>query len=46
MRKRFKETTKFGGRSHAIVDVVQAGSYTRELFESKAQVRGLTLDNG
>ena len=42
MRKRFKETTKFGGRSHAIVDVVQAGSYTRELFESKAQVRGLT----
>ncbi|MDA5020286.1 hypothetical protein ABFO97_02570 [Acinetobacter baumannii] len=43
MRKRFKETTKFGVRSHAIVDAVQAGSYTRELFESKAQAMGLSI---
>lgn len=43
MRKRFKETTKFGVCSHAIVDAVQAGSYTRELFESKAQAMGLSI---
>jgi NAD(P)-dependent dehydrogenase (short-subunit alcohol dehydrogenase family) len=31
-------------RSHAIVDAVQAGSYTREIFEPKAQAMGLSVD--
>ena len=31
-------------RSHAIVDAVEAGSYTREVFEPKAQALGLTID--
>jgi NAD(P)-dependent dehydrogenase (short-subunit alcohol dehydrogenase family) len=31
-------------RSHAIVDAVQAGSYTREVFEPKAQAMGVTVE--
>lgn len=31
-------------RSHAIVDAVQAGSYTAAIFEPKAQAMGLTVD--
>jgi NAD(P)-dependent dehydrogenase (short-subunit alcohol dehydrogenase family) len=30
-------------RSHAIADAIQAGSYTRELFETKALAMGLTV---
>jgi len=33
-----------GVRSHAIIDAVHAGSYTRELFETKAKAMGLTID--
>lgn len=38
-----KNIRVLGVRSHAIVDAVQAGSYTRELFESKAQAMGLSI---
>lgn len=31
-------------RSHAIVDAVQAGSYTGEIFAAKAQEMGLSID--
>ena len=31
-------------RSHAIVDAVEAGSYTREVFEPKAKEMGLTVE--
>jgi len=31
-------------RSHAIVDAVQAGSYTGQIFAPKAQAMGLTVD--
>ncbi|RJT22107.1 SDR family NAD(P)-dependent oxidoreductase [Buttiauxella izardii] len=31
-------------RSHAIADAVQAGSYTREIFEPKAQAMGITVE--
>jgi len=31
-------------RSHAIVDAVQAGSHTREVFAAKAQAAGLTVE--
>lgn len=33
-----------GVRSHAIVDAVQAGSYTGEIFAAKAQSMGLTVE--
>lgn len=33
-----------GVRSHAIVDAVQAGSYTGEIFATKAQSMGLTVE--
>ena len=33
-----------GVRSHAISDAVHAGSYTRELFETKAKAMGLTIN--
>lgn len=33
-----------GVRSHAIVDAVQAGSYTGEIFGPKAQAMGLTVE--
>ncbi|HHU0689950.1 SDR family NAD(P)-dependent oxidoreductase [Citrobacter sp. Marseille-Q3906] len=33
-----------GVRSHAIVDAVQAGSYTEEIFTTKAQSMGLTVE--
>ena len=38
-----KNIRVLGVRSHAIIDAVQAGSYTRELFESKAQAMGLSI---
>lgn len=38
-----KNIRVLGVRSHAIVDAVQAGSYTRELFEPKAQAMGLSI---
>lgn len=38
-----KNIRVLGVRSHAIVDAVQAGSYTRGLFESKAQAMGLSI---
>jgi len=38
-----KNIRVLGVRSHAIVDAIQAGSYTRELFESKAQAMGLSI---
>lgn len=38
-----KNIRVLGVRSHAIVNAVQAGSYTRELFESKAQAMGLSI---
>ncbi|MCU7696676.1 SDR family oxidoreductase [Acinetobacter sp. AYS6] len=38
-----KNIRVLGVRSHAISDAVQAGSYTRELFESKAQAMGLSI---
>lgn len=31
-------------RSHAIIDAVQAGSYTEEIFAPKAQAMGLTVE--
>lgn len=39
-----KNIRVLGVRSHAIADVAQAGSYTRELFSLKAQAMGITLD--
>lgn len=33
-----------GVRSHAIVDAVQAGSYTAEIFAEKAQSMGITVE--
>ena len=38
-----KNIRVLGVRSHAISDAVQAGSYTRELFETKAQAMGLSI---
>lgn len=39
-----KNIRVIGIRSHAIIDAVQAGSYTGEIFAAKAQVMGLTTE--